>query len=381
MKNQRRKNMLGILKVIKYEGDNSTFVWKHPAENFNTGSQLIVHETQEAVFFNNGQALDLFEPGRYTLKTQNIPLLRTAMSLPTGGKTPFHSEVYFINKTQQMSIKWGTDNQVQYMEPTYNFPLQIGASGEMVVSVSDSRRLLVKIVGTEKRFTQQDLTVKFRAFLMSKIKPYLASSMQNSGFSIFEIDSHMDELSSDLQELLYNDFDEYGLKLEHFFVTNIAKPVDDPAYIKFKDLHARQYSEVVEAQLKQKLDIIEQQTEAQKMVIESSAIAQKRAQENYTYQQERGFEVAQDVANNEAIGQFTNMGVGFGTMAGIGGAVGGVVGNAVNNAFDSVNHSKQSNDDMSAFSAKLDKLVMMKEKGLLSDEEFAVLKKNLIESI
>lgn len=142
--------MLGILKVIKYEGDNSTFVWKHPAENFNTGSQLIVHETQEAVFFNNGQALDLFEPGRYTLKTQNIPLLRTAMSLPTGGKTPFHSEVYFINKTQQMSIKWGTDNQVQYMEPTYNFPLQIGASGEMVVSVSDSRRLLVKIVALKK---------------------------------------------------------------------------------------------------------------------------------------------------------------------------------------------------------------------------------------
>lgn len=373
--------MLGILKVIKYEGDNSTFVWKHPAENFNTGSQLIVHETQEAVFFNNGQALDLFEPGRYTLKTQNIPLLRAAMSLPTGGKTPFHCEVYFINKTQQMSIKWGTDSQVQYMEPTYNFPLQIGASGEMVVSVSDSRRLLVKIVGTEKKFTQQDLTTKFRAFLMSKIKPYLASSMQNNGFSIFEIDSHMDELSSDLLELLYNDFDEYGLKLEHFFVTNIAKPVDDPAYIKFKDLHARQYSEIAEAQLKQKIDIIEQQTEAQKMVIESSAIAQKRAQENYTYQQERGFEVAQDVANNEAIGQFTNMGVGFGTMAGIGGAVGGVVGNTVNNAFDSINQSKQSNDDMSAFSAKLDKLVMMKEKGLLSDEEFAVLKKNLIESI
>lgn len=373
--------MIGILKVIKYEGDNSTFVWKHPTENFNTGSQLIVHETQEAVFFNNGQALDLFEPGRYTLKTQNIPLLRAAMSLPTGGKTPFHCEVYFINKTQQMSIKWGTDSQVQYMEPNYNFPLQIGASGEMVVSVSDSRRLLVKIVGTEKSFTQQDLTNKFRAFLMSKIKPYLASSMQNNSFSIFEIDSHMDELSSDLQELLYNDFDEYGLKLEHFFVTNIAKPVDDPAYIKFKDLHARQYSEIAEAQLKQKIDIIEQQTEAQKMVIESSAIAQKRAQENYTYQQERGFEVAQDVANNEAIGQFTNMGVGFGTMAGIGGAVGGVVGNAVNNAFDSVNHSKQSNDDMSAFSTKLDKLVMMKEKGLLSDEEFTVLKKNLIESI
>lgn len=90
--------------VIKYEGDNSTFVWKYPREDFNTLSQLIVHENQEAVFFMNGQALDLFGPGRYTLKTQNIPLLGRALKLASGGISPFHCEVYFINKTEQMSI-------------------------------------------------------------------------------------------------------------------------------------------------------------------------------------------------------------------------------------------------------------------------------------
>lgn len=139
--------------VIKYEGDNSTFVWKYPREDFNTLSQLIVHENQEAVFFMNGQALDLFGPGRYTLKTQNIPLLGRALKLASGGISPFHCEVYFINKTEQMSIKWGTDTRVQFIEPTYRFPLSLGAPGEMSLQAVDSKRLLVKLVGTEDGLT------------------------------------------------------------------------------------------------------------------------------------------------------------------------------------------------------------------------------------
>ena len=165
-----------IVSLIKYEGDNSTFVWKHPDTDFNTMSQLVVHETQEAIFFNNGQALDVFGPGRYTLETQNIPLLRHVLNIPTGGKTPFHCEVYFVNKTQQMAIKWGCDSKIQYLDPTYKFPLQVGLSGQMTLCVSDSKKLLVKIVGTEKTLTQFDLVGKFRALLNSKIKPYVAKN-------------------------------------------------------------------------------------------------------------------------------------------------------------------------------------------------------------
>ena len=146
---------MALVNIIKYEGDNTTFVWKHPKTDFNTMSQLIVHENQEAVFFKNGQSLDLFESGKYTLSTENIPILRNFINIPTDGKTPFHCEVYFINKTHQMAVKWGTDSQVQYMDPTYKFPLQIGASGEMVLSVCDSKKLLVKIVGTENILTQE----------------------------------------------------------------------------------------------------------------------------------------------------------------------------------------------------------------------------------
>lgn len=98
---------MSITDVIKYEGNNQTFIWKHPSEDFNTGSQLIVHETQEAIFFLNGQALDSFGPGRHELETQNLPLLNGISKITTGGVSPFHSEVYFVNLIEQMGIRWG----------------------------------------------------------------------------------------------------------------------------------------------------------------------------------------------------------------------------------------------------------------------------------
>lgn len=321
-----------IADVIKYEGDNSTFIWKHPCEDFNSLTQLIVHESQEAVFFLNGQALDLFGPGRYTLETENLPEIGRALKRTTGGRDPFHCEVYFINKTEQMRIKWDTDSQVQYMEPTYGFPLSIGASGEMSLRAADSRKLLIKLVGTERELGQAQLTGFFRMFLTTRVKSYIAQTMRTSAISIFEIDEHLTEFSDALHRLLRQDLADYGVALERFFVTNVVRPEGERQYETFKELYFRQYADIAEAKLRQQTDIIYAQTEAQKTVIASQVMAAKRAQEGYTYQQERGFDVASEIARNEAVGQFTNLGVGFGTMAGVGGAVGGMVGSAVNGA-------------------------------------------------
>lgn len=332
--------MMGIADIIKYEGDNSTFIWKHPCEDFNTTTQLIVHETQEAIFFMNGQALDLFGPGRHTLKTQNIPLLRKFANIPTDGQSPFHCEVYFINKTEQMAIRWGTDSRVQYIEPTYRFPLSIGASGEMALSVEDSRKLLIKLVGTERVLNRNQLVTFFRAFLMTKVKTYIAQEMKARAINIFEIDESLESFSKSIQCRLLGDFQEYGVILNHFFVTTIVKPDGDPQYEKFKELHFRQYADLAEARLQQQTDIIHAQTEAQKTVIDSQAQATKRAQEGYTYQQERGFDVAERVAANDAVGEITNLGIGFGAMAGVGGAVGGMIGGMMNDVMGDIQTTK-----------------------------------------
>ncbi|MCR4594887.1 MAG: SPFH domain-containing protein [Clostridiales bacterium] len=381
--------MSKIADVIKYEGDNSTFIWKHPCEDFNYLTQLIVHESQEAIFFMNGQALDLFGAGRYTLETQNIPMIGKYLNRAVGDKTPFHCEVYFINKTEQMAIKWGTDSKVQYMDPKYNFPLSIGASGEMSLRAEDSRKLLVKLVGTENYLSQGKLVSFFRAFLMTRVKTYIAQVMKTNAINIFEIDENLASFSDNIKNLLVKDFQEYGVALEQFLVTNIVKPDGEPMYEKFKSLHFRQYADIAEAKIRQQTSVIDAETEAQKTVIASQAMATKRAQEGYTYQQERGFDVAEQVAQNEAVGQFTNMGVGLGTMAGVGGAVGGVVGGAVGNALNSATEAPAQPtadqtavaDDTAAFKAKLEKLTMMKESGILSDEEFASLKAELLKSI
>lgn len=329
--------MKSIVQVIKYEGDNSIFVWKHPEEDFNTGSQLIVHESQEAIFFLNGQPLDLFGSGRYTLETQNIPILHSVVNIPTGGKSAFHCEVYFINKVDKMAMAWGTDSKVQYIEPSYGFPISIGASGEMSLRVSDSKKLLVKLVGTEKELTQKTLSTYFRAFLMTKVKTYIARTLKNDKINIFEIDEKLIEFSEALKEKLIPDFEDYGVSLERFFVTRIAKPDGDLQYENFKTLHFRQYADVAEAKIRQQVGVIDQQTESQKIVIEAQGIAQKRNIEGYTYQQERGFNVAEKLAQNEGTGNFSNAGIGLGMMAGIGGTVGNMVGGTFNNAIAGMN--------------------------------------------
>ena len=326
-----------LASIIKYEGDNSTFIWKHPCEDFNTTTQLIVHESQEAVFYMNGQILDRFEAGRYTLQTQNIPLIGKFYNKVFGDKTPFHCEVYFINKTEQMAVKWGTDSKVEYIDPIYKFPIQLGASGEMNLRVEDACKLLVKIVGTEHNLSQASVVQKFRAFLMTKFKTYMANYIKTNNINVFEIDENLKQMSDELQEMLVPDFSEYGVSLVHFFITTIVKPEGNEQYAKFKELHYRQYTEVAEAELKQKTAIINAETEAQKKIIDSKAEATKREQEGYTYQQERGFDVAEKVASNEAVGEMSNLGIGLGVMGAVGGTVSGVVTNSMNGALGQLN--------------------------------------------
>lgn len=255
----------------------------------------------------------------------------------------------------------------------------------MSLRAADSRKLLVKLVGTENFLGQQKLVGFFRAFLMTRVKTYIAQTMKASAINIFEIDENLTSFSESLHKLLIPDFAEYGVSLERFFVTTIVKPEGDRQYEKFKELHFRQYADIAEAKLRQQADLIYAQTEAQKVVIDSQAQATKRAQEGYTYAQERGFDVAEKVAQNEAVGQFTNMGVGLGTMAGVGGAVGGVVGNAVNGAMQAAAEppapAAQPADEMAAFKAKVEKLGIMKESGLITDEEFAAMKAELLKNI
>lgn len=331
--------MAGIIQVIKYEGDNSTFIWKHPDEDFNIGSQLIVHESQEAVFFLDGQALVLFGPGRYTLHTQNIPLLGKVVNIATGGQSPFHCEVYFINKTEQMGIKWGTDSKVNYLDPNYNdYPFPVGASGQMSLRVEDSRKLLIKLAGTVPKLSQTTLVSYFQAPMMMKIKTYLPKVLSQRAVPIFDVDRYMSEFSAELHNMLSQDFADYGVKICQFWINAIVKPESDPLYCKLRELRGNQITEIEGAQLQQRVDIIHQQTEAQKISIQAQALAQKRQVEGYTYQQEKAYGVASRLAENEGIGSLSNAGFGLGMASGLAGGVGAAMAGLASAAFEPITH-------------------------------------------
>ena len=350
----------GLASVIKYEGDNETLVWKHPIEDFNFGSQLIVHESQEAIFFRDGQALDLFGAGRYTLETQQLPLLEKFYKLPTDTEGTFHSEVYYINMATQMGIKWGTDSKVRMFDPVSGLHIELGASGEFNVRVTDSRKLLLKVVGTTGALKQDQLLGGngkgfFRAMVMTQVKSYLAQAIRESGISVLEIDERLMELSEALRDRINPRLAEYGLTLPEFYVSRIVTPDDDPNYKRMKEQYAEQYllvrqeqirkseaeaaaqRKAVEAQTEARMKIIGAQGEAEALKIQKQAEAEaykmqaeaeaaEMRMKGYTYQQETARQVG--LGATLAMGQSGGAGGGLGDVAGLGvalGAMGGVI--------------------------------------------------------
>ena len=234
----------GLASIIKYEGDNETLVWKHPIEDFNYGSQLIVHESQEAIFFRDGQALDLFGAGRYTLETQQLPLLEKVYKLPTDTEGTFHSEVYFINKAVQMAIKWGTPEKVRFIDPLTGVPLELGASGELNLMVSDSRKLLLKLVGTMKGIAWDDnegftksLQTSFRPLISTAVKANLSSVIKDNAIDLLEVDEKLELISAHLRDKLLPGFEEYGLTIPQFYLTSVVLPENDPNFKRIRELH------------------------------------------------------------------------------------------------------------------------------------------------
>lgn len=350
----------------------------------------------------NGQALDLFGPGRHTLETQNIPLIKKILNLPTGGQTPFHCEVYFINKTDQPEVKWGTDSPVQYTDPQHQIPLSIGASGTMILRAEDSRKLLVKLVGTENYLGQTQLASKLRSIVVANAKAHLGQVMRSGEFSIFDVDGKILDISAALHEKLAPDFADYGMGLVRFLIERWALPTDNEQY-KFLQ---RQNFEIAQARQRQTLGVIDQQTEAQKIVIEAQALAAKRQLEGYTYQQEQSFEVSKLAAQNEGAGNFSAAGIGLGMMGGIAGGMGATVAGVMSNSFGPAMQQMQTpggappqaaapqaaqaqagqpsaapTDEMAVLKQKIEKLKMMKESGLISDEEWEAERKKLLSAL
>ena len=331
---------MAIIDVIKYEGGNDTFVYKHPTEDFNSGTQLIVHESQEAVFFRDGKARDRFGAGKYTLDTESLPLRKRFFKAIAGGPSQFHAEVYFINLTTIRGVKWGTDSKVRMYDPASGLHIEIGAFGEFNIRINDSGKVLLKLIGTELGLKKEDIlgssgytnasvSGKFRALVMTKVKSFLPKAIRENNIDILEVDEHLDEISEYIRKELNVVFDSYGLSIPEFFITNIDTPDDDPNYRRLKQQHAERYLKVQEERIKQAEAearrgrvMVEAETaadvklvgvkaeeeavrrmayaEAEKTRAEGLAKADARRAQGYSYSQETQRQVGVAIASNDS---------------------------------------------------------------------------------
>ena len=429
-----------LIDIIKFDGKNDLMVWKYPKEDFNTFSQLVVNESQEALLFLNGQALDLFPSGKYTMHTGNIPLLNKIVNLPSDGESPFHCAVYFINKSEQMAIPWGAGD-VNYADPTNNnHNFRIGMNGEMSVRVADSRKLILKLVGTGNEFTQEQLKRYFKAPIISHIKSTLPKILRERNCSIFDVENDLIELSGILKERVSAEMSDYGITLEKLWIYGIMKPESDPVYITLNGQRgqkvindnqagldqdqARYQEQILNFKHANELQRQAQEIDLEKMKMfelgktEIDLKAYEKDKLGVDYQMKmRQFDVMDKVATNEGTGaDLRNLAMGVGVGFGVGGAFGNAFADIASNTMETSNLNgfgqnrqseekyfgdtpgmldlkeemvsvpeepvpEQKQDSGQDFNDRINRLLLMKEKGLISEEEFNSLKKQLIEEI
>ncbi len=309
---------MAIFDVIKCEAPVHTLVWKHPAEDFNTSSTLIVDESQAAVFYKNGKVADIFTAGRYVLSTQNIPLLRKLIELPTGGISSFSCKVYFVNLVEAMNLKWGLNSKVSYMEPIYQIPISIGMRGAMSIQVGDPGHLIVNLIGTEHGLTAEELTSYFRSLIVMRVKTHVVKVIAEQQISIFTIDAELETLAEALKAKLAPDLEKYGIRLKMFTVDEVVKPEDDPLYLRVKRSLSERSTGLFEAETKRQAARIAAQANAETEVI--GAQGHKAALDTLgtSYQQERQFDISETMAANQGFGGFTGL---AGSMAMMPGAI------------------------------------------------------------
>lgn len=253
---------MAIAEVVKYEGPHDTFVWKYPLEYFNTASKLIVDQMFEALLVVNGTDADLFAPGERDLSISNIPIAAGLTEIPEDGRTPFRCKAFFINRTHPMNLRWGLINQFVLEDPIYNILLHVSANGIIILSVKDSRKFVMKCVGTGDQFRSQELTSqptgKFISQIAMVVQDCLSKIMIKGKISYFVITQELASLSGIIKDKLQPFFDDYGLNVEFFNINAVNVPDSDYAKVnEAKDRSASRFIEGYTWQEERKAKIME----------------------------------------------------------------------------------------------------------------------------
>lgn len=275
------------VKVVQYNGKADELFWKYPESELNAWTQLIVNDSQEAILVKGGQVCDIFQAGRHSLRTKNIPILNKLIKIPFGGISPYKAEVWYVNKLCLLDVKWGTPTPIQIQDPKYNIFVPVSAFGQFGIQIENSKKFLMKLVGTMPSFDKTAIIDLFKGVCLTKVKDIISQFLVNKKVSVLEINAYIDLISKTIQNEMDVEFSNYGIKLVSFFVNGISIPENDESVKQLKSALAKQAE----------MDLL-----------------------GYNYQQERSFDVMEGATTNpnSFSSEFMGAGMGFGMGVGIG---------------------------------------------------------------
>ncbi|MBK8012392.1 MAG: SPFH domain-containing protein [Deltaproteobacteria bacterium] len=211
-----------FIEIVEWlDDDHETLVWRFPvrAQEIKNGAKLIVREGQQAVFVNEGKMADVFSPGTYTLSTQNLPILATLKGWKHGFNSPFKAEVYFVSSTQLTDLKWGTQNPIMLRDPEFG-PLRLRAFGSFAIRVGDPAVFLRELTGTDSRFEVDEVLGQLRRILVSRF----TSALGAAKIPALDLAGNYEEITQRVMPIIRDDFKAMGLDVTKFLIENISLP-------------------------------------------------------------------------------------------------------------------------------------------------------------
>lgn len=282
---------MGMIDVLKWDAAPRVFAYRFDNCELNYKTQLIVSESQEAVLVKEGLFYGPIGPGRHTLETKNFPFLtKMVTALSTNGKSPYTAEVWFVQKSVPLDMKWGTSDPILVEDPKYHIALPVRAFGSYGIKIADSCRFLARLMGRLPAFTEKTLAGYFKGVIVTRAKDIIVSSMLDGNCSLLQIGSKLNAISNSLEKRITDDLADYGVELRLFMVNSISIDDADPSVVQLKKALAK----------KAEMDII-----------------------GYSYVQERSFDALQTAAGNEGnAGAMMGAGMGLGMGVGVGSPMG-----------------------------------------------------------